>query len=275
MKTFALALGGGGARGLAHIAVIEALDEMGVRPAAIAGTSIGALVGAAYAAGFSGKDLRRHVIDIAHNRPEIMRRLVAARAGTLAELFTAGLSQATLVDGEKFCAQFLPGEMPDDFSALAIPLTVMATDLHRRQEAPLSSGPLRAALAASIAIPGLFRPVSIDGRIMIDGGATNPLPFDRLAGLADVIVAVDVFGMPSDRDDMPSTWECLYTTVLIMGGAIVAAKHRHVAPDLTIRPNVVTFRTMDFAQASAILRAADAIKLEVKESLGALLNAAP
>ena len=110
---------------------------------------------------------------------------------------------------------------------------------------------------------------------MIDGGATNPLPFDRLAGLADVIVAVDVFGMPSDRDDMPSTWECLYTTVLIMGGAIVAAKHQHVAPDLTIRPNVVTFRTMDFAQASAILRAADAIKLEVKESLGALLNAAP
>ena len=146
MKTFALALGGGGARGLAHIAVIEALDEMGVRPAAIAGTSIGALVGAAYAAGFSGKDLRRHVIDIAHNRPEIMRRLVAARAGTLAELFTAGLSQATLVDGEKFCAQFLPEGMPDDFSALAIPLTVMATDLHRRQEAPLSSGPLRARL---------------------------------------------------------------------------------------------------------------------------------
>ena len=62
MKTFALALGGGGARGLAHIAVIEALDEMGVKPAAIAGTSIGALIGAAYAAGMSGKDIRRHVI---------------------------------------------------------------------------------------------------------------------------------------------------------------------------------------------------------------------
>ena len=64
MKTFALALGGGGARGLAHIAVIEALDDMGVKPAAIAGTSIGALIGAAYAAGMRGKDIRHHVISI-------------------------------------------------------------------------------------------------------------------------------------------------------------------------------------------------------------------
>src|SRR6476659_1801656 len=65
MKSFALALGGGGARGLAHIAVLEALDEMGVKPAAIAGTSIGALVGAAYAAGMRAKDIRRHVIAVA------------------------------------------------------------------------------------------------------------------------------------------------------------------------------------------------------------------
>ena len=70
MKTFALALGGGGARGLAHIAVIEALDEMGVKPVAIAGTSIGALVGAAYAAGMHGKDIRHHVIRFAHDRGE-------------------------------------------------------------------------------------------------------------------------------------------------------------------------------------------------------------
>ena len=64
MKTFALALGGGGARGLAHIAVIEALDEMGIKPVAIAGTSIGALIGAAYAAGMRGKDIRHHVIGV-------------------------------------------------------------------------------------------------------------------------------------------------------------------------------------------------------------------
>ena len=128
MKSFALALGGGGARGLAHIAVLEALDEMGVKPAAIAGTSIGALVGAAYAAGMSAKDIRRHVIAVAHDPGEIWRRLIAARAGSLSDLFTGAFGQATQLDAEKFCAQFLPPEVPADFSALHIPLIVMATN---------------------------------------------------------------------------------------------------------------------------------------------------
>jgi NTE family protein len=273
-KSFALALGGGGARGLAHIAVIEALDEMGVKPAAIAGTSIGALVGAAYAAGMRGKDIRRHVIGYAHNPSETTRRLLAARAGTLADLLAGAFGQATQINAEKFCAQFLPDAIPPDFAALAVPLTVVATDLHRRQEAAFSSGPLMPALAASIAIPGLFRPVRVDGRILIDGGASDPLPFGHLRGTADIIVAVDVFGVPSpERNDMPGAWECLFTSVLVMGSAIVAAKLNHARPDLLIRPNIGIFRTVDFHQASAILRAAEAVKAEVKEGLGALLAA--
>jgi NTE family protein len=273
MKTFALALGSGGARGLAHVAVIEALDDLGVKPTAIAGASIGALVGAAYAAGMRGKDIRHYVLALAHHPGEISQRLMKARAGKLADLLFGAFSQATQLDAEKFCAQFLPEALPTDFSALQIPLTVMATDLHGRQEAPLSSGALRPALAASIAIPGLFRPVVVDGRILIDGGTTNPLPFDLLIGRADVIVAIDVFGVPtSERADMPSTWECVYTTILVMGSAILAAKLKHAQPDVLIRPNVTIFRTLDFPQASAILRAADTVKAEVKEKLGALLT---
>jgi NTE family protein len=276
MKSFAIALGGGGARGLAHIAVLEAIDEMGVRPTAIAGTSIGALVGAAYAAGMSAKDIRRHVIAVAHDPGEIWRRLIAARAGSLSDLFAGAFGQATQLDAEKFCAQFLPKEVPADFSALQIPFIVMATDLHGRQEAALSSGLLYPALAASMALPGLFRPVVIDARVMIDGGATNPLPFDQLFGRADVVVGVDVFGVPpAERDDMPGAWQSVYTTVLIMGSAIIAAKHRHAAPDLMIRPNVGAFRTLDFYQASAILRASDAVKPEVRERLGGLISDAP
>src|SRR5207237_7739366 len=90
MKTFALALGGGGARGISHVAVLEALDEMGLKPAAVAGTSIGALIGAAYAAGMSGKEIRRYIIALAHDRGEMLRRLFAARAGSFANLFTTG-----------------------------------------------------------------------------------------------------------------------------------------------------------------------------------------
>lgn len=274
MKTFALALGGGGARGLAHIAVIEALDEMGVKPLAVAGTSIGALIGAAYAAGMPGKDIRRYVIGLAHDRSEIIRRLGAARAGTLADLFAGAFGLATQIDAEKFCAQFLPEAIPDDFAALHIPLTVMTTDLHGRRETPLTSGPLRAALAASIAIPGLLRPVVIGGRVFIDGGTTNPLPFDRLRGLADRIVASDVLTVPpaAERVEIPSTWESVAAAINIMGTAVIAAKLAHGPPDLMIRPNVAIFRTLDFYRATAIIRSAEAIKAEVKEQLGVLLG---
>jgi NTE family protein len=272
MKTFALALGGGGARGLAHIAVIEALDEMGVKPTAIAGTSIGALIGASYAAGMSGKDIRHHVIAFAHDWSRTRRRLMTTRAGNFADLLSGRFSQATQMDAEKFCEQFLPGRVPDDFSALEIPLIAMATDLHSRSEMPIASGPLRPALAASIAIPGLFRPVIIDGRVMIDGGTTNPMPFDKLTGLADRILAVDVHGIPeADRVDIPNSWDTVYAAALVMGGAIIAAKLDRAPPDLVIRPNVSIFRTLGFLQASAIIRAAEAMKEEIKDKLGKLL----
>jgi NTE family protein len=273
MKSFALALGGGGARGLAHIAVLEALDELALRPAAIAGTSIGALMGAAYAAGMSGKDIRRHVIKIAHDRTEVWRRLIVARAGSFADLFMAGFGSGTLLDAEKFCAQFMPESVPEDFAGLQIPLIVMTSDLHRRRQVAFSSGPLRPALAASIALPTLMRPVLIDDQVLIDGGATNPLPFDQLRGKADIVVAVDISGGPSeDRRDIPSPWECMATTVQVMGNAITTEKLKHGAPDLIIRPNVGLFRTLDFFQASAILRAAESAKAEIEGALKALVE---
>jgi NTE family protein len=271
VKSFALALGGGGARGLGHVAVIEALDEMGVRPTAIAGASIGALMGAAYAAGLPGRDIRHHVIALAHERGAIFRRLMTARAGSFADIVTAGFSAANLVDAEKFCAQFLPEGVPETFAQLRIPLIVATSDLYRRCEVPISSGPLKPALAASIALPGLMRPVVIGERVLIDGGATNPLPFDHLRGLADVVVAVDISGEPAEeRRDLPNPWEALVITVLVMANAIIGEKLKHSAPDLMLRPNVGIFRTLDFMQASAILRAAEPIKAEVKEKLGRL-----
>ena len=272
-RSFALALGGGGARGLAHIAVLEALDDMGTRPAAIAGTSIGALIGAAYAAGMSGKEIRRFVIMLAHDRGGILRRLIATRAGTFANLLNLGFGSATLVDGEKFCEQFLPEKVPHDFGELEIPLLVVATDLYRREQAVFSSGALKPALAASIALPAVMRPVVLAERILIDGGATNPLPFEELRGRADVVVAVDISGAPTDaRRDIPSPWECMLATVLVMANAITAEKIKRGAPDLIVRPKVGAFRALDFLQASAILRAAEPVKAELKEKLAALLD---
>jgi NTE family protein len=273
MKTFALALGGGGARGLAHISVLEALDEMGARPVAVAGTSIGALIGAAYTAGMSGREIRRFVIALAHDRTEVFRRLIMARAGTFANLFSFGFGSATIVDAEKFCAQFLPEKVPEAFDNLEIPLTVIASDLYGRRQVVFSSGPLKPALAASIALPTVMRPVVVDDRVLIDGGATNPLPFDALRGRADVVVAIDISGEPMDeRRDIPNPWECLATTVLVMGNAITSEKLKHGAPDLIVRPKVGSFRTLDFLQASAILRASEPVKSELKERLGKLIE---
>jgi NTE family protein len=137
----------------------------------------------------------------------------------------------------------------------------------------LTSGPLKRAIGASIALPGLVRPVMIEDSVLVDGGATNPLPFDVLREHDCITVAIDVAGEPtSERHDVPTAWESVYATVLVMAHTIISEKLKHGAPDLLIRPKVGIFRTLDFLQASAILRASEPIKTEVKEKLGALLG---
>ena len=274
MKSVALALGGGGARGLAHINVFETLDEMGIRPVAIAGTSIGALLGAPYAAGMSGKDIRKHVMALAHDRSGLFRKLLAVRSGGIGSLIASGFRGATLIDAEKFCAQFLPDLLPETFEQLPVRLTVIASDLYARREAAIASGPLLPAIAASMAIPGMSRPVIVDGRVMVDGGATNPLPFDRVRPHADIVIAVDVAGPPiEDRNEIPDSLECYLATILVMGQTIIEGKLRHVAPDIVLRPNVGIFRTLDFLRVRAILRASEPVKSELREKLSALLAA--
>jgi NTE family protein len=274
MKSVALALGGGGARGLAHIVVAEALDELGVKPVAIAGTSIGAIIGAGYAAGMSGREMRRYAIHVAHNRTDVMRRMMRARAGKLRAIFGGGLGDATRLDAELLCEQFLPESLPEEFSGLSIPLTVIASDLYLRREVVFSHGPLRRALAASISLPTIMRPVEVDGQVLVDGGATNPLPFEHLRGRADIVVAVDISGpVSADKREVPNALECLYATVLVMTNSIIREKLRHGAPDLLVQPKVGSFRALGFLQASAILRAADPVKAEFKEKLERLLGA--
>src|ERR1041385_3666931 len=271
MKTFALALGAGGARGLAHIAIIEALDEMGVRPAAIAGASIGAVIGAGYAAGLTGRAMRRHLLPLAHDRGEIMRRLMGARAVAWSEMLGAGFGNPLVVDAAKFYEAFLGELLPQSFADLRIPLSVVATDLHARETVVFDQGPLKPAVAASTTVPGLVRPLEIEGRVPVDGGVTDPLPFGCLRGKADVIVAVDVSGGAVERDSIPDPWSSLFATISVMGHTIVAPKLKEGAPDLVLRPNIGIFRMLDFSQASAILRAAAPIKTEMREKLGALL----
>jgi NTE family protein len=156
---------------------------------------------------------------------------------------------------------------------LQIPLLVVASDLYRRREVIFAEGSLKSALAASIALPTIIRPVVDGDRILVDGGATNPLPFDLLRGRAEVVIAVDISGPPvEDTRDVPNALECLYATVLVMAHSITAEKLKHSAPNIVLKPNVGTFRTLDFFRASAILRAAESGKAEIKDQLSRLLG---
>ena len=139
--TFALALGGGGARGLAHIHVIETLDELGIRPTAISGSSIGAIMGSAMAAGVSGKEVRAHALEVLANRAEVMNRVWQLRPKSIAGVIS-GAFKMTQFDIERVLAVFLPKEIPETFAALKIPLQITATDFYGQSEVTFSKGDL-------------------------------------------------------------------------------------------------------------------------------------
>jgi len=271
----AIALGSGGARGLAHIAVLEALDELGVAPAAIAGTSIGAVIGAAYAAGMRGRDIRAYALGVLRNRGEVMGKFLRARVGRFSDLVLHGRGNPVLLDGEVCLDLFWPDAVPDFFDALAKPLLVVATDFFDRRELVISSGPLAPAVAGSMAIPGLIQPVAYEGRFLIDGGAVNPLPYDLLFDHADVVIGVDVtFGGRRREPRRPAPFQSMFGAAQIMQGAITAQKLKMRAPDILVRPGVEQFGVLDFMRAGQILRAADSSKDELKRRLTARFEAA-
>jgi len=271
--TVAIALGGGGARGIAHVLALEALDEMGIRPAAIAGTSMGAVIGAAYAAGLEAQAIRAHVLHVLRNRSDVMSKLMRARVGRFADLVLRGRGNPVLLDPEIFLELFWPAQMPEMFEDLTIKTTVVATNYSDRNEIVFRSGPLGPAVAGSMAIPGLFRPVESGNRVLIDGGAVNPLPYDLLFDDADIVVAIDVTFGGRSRKRVPSPLESMLGAAQIMQGAITAQKTKRRSPDVLIRPRVEHFGLLDFFRAAQILRAAETTKEDLKTALGAEMKA--
>ncbi len=270
-----LVLGSGGARGLSHIPVLEALDELGLKPALIAGSSMGAIVGAAYAAGLSGRDLRAHVEASFRDRARVIARLLEARIGKIADLWRGGLGNPVLIDGERLLDLFWPQAVPDRFEELGIPFLSVATDYHLHDEVVLGSGPLTPAVAASLAIPGLVRPVTIGGRVLIDGGAINPLPYDRLLGPGRLVLAVDTSAPATVSDSrVPEPLEAMVGVSQILTRALVQRMIERQPPDILIRAGGEGFGGLDFFRWQAILEAAEPAKDEVKRRLSEALERA-
>ena len=262
----ALALGGGGARGLAHVLVLEALDELGIRPRAIAGTSIGALMGAAYASGMSGAEIRAHCSDLFQKRTELIKHFLARWDGKIGEIW--GSLRPPIAAADRLLKALMPHGLPETFEELQIPLLVVATDFYAQEQQILERGPLMPALTASAALPTLMRPVEIDGRLLVDGGFVNPLPFDLLAGHADVIAAIDVSaGMQEARGKYPSYIETMIGSMQISLRSIIQEKLQARAPDILIRPNVGPYKVLDFFKFEEILGNSAGCKDEFKRAI--------
>lgn len=268
--TVALALGGGGARGLAHVLMLEALDELGVRPVAIAGTSIGAIFGAAYASGLSAREIRAHCDVILGERLGLLREVFAARTGSLLSLLS---TRSALLDPSSLLEILMPRNLALDFAGLDIPLQVVASDFYAQEPVVFSSGPLRHAVAASMALPVIFQPVMHEGRALIDGGLVNPLPFDLLQDKADIVVAIDVSGspVPSEKRAHPSAREALWATSFIFERTIIREKLKSQQPDLYIEAGTGHFQVLDFLRFHDIMAAALPAKERFKKSLARVL----
>ena len=267
-----LVLGSGGARGLAHLLVLEALEELGLVPSAIAGTSIGAIIGAASAAGIGARDLRLHIESLLRKKSDTMARVWQARVGRMKDLFARNPGNPVLVDGERLLDLFWPEAVPETFEELKIPLTVIATDFYNHREVRLDRGALVSAVAASMAMPALVRPVQIEGRVLIDGGATNPLPLEPCAEQNMLIIAVDVSGGPKKADTLPGPFAAMIGAAQIMQANLVQQKLAFRQPDILLRPEVSGFQALDFFKITAILDAAAPIKETLKRSLEARLD---
>lgn len=269
-----IALGAGGARGLAHIAVLEALDELGVRPAKVAGTSIGAIIGAAYCAGMPARALRAFTLATFRDRTRVIARLLEARVGKITDLLRrTGIGNPVLVDGERILDLFWPEAVPDRFEALKIPFAAIATDYHLRSEVTLASGPLTPAVGASMAIPGLVKPVVIGSQVLIDGGAVTPLPIAQAQGEGLFTICVDVLGQAFVSDTrVPEPVEAMIGASHILMTAVAQRSLDRHQPDLMVHPGVGDYAGLDFFKAAEILTVADAVKDEVKRAVDRALG---
>ena len=272
-----LVLGGGGARGLAHILMLEVFDELGIKPKIIAGTSIGALYGVAYAAGLSAREIRSHTEEMLTKRIGLVRDLFAARVQRNGRFWDLVSARSAFLAPGVLLDLVLPAGVPQTFDELSIPLRVVASDFYALEAAVFSTGPVRPAVAASLALPVIFEPLLIDGRTLIDGGLTNPLPFDLIAGEADILVAIDGSGttVPSPSRPRPTALEALFASSFLFERSIVREKLKAHRPDIYIDAGTGRYQALEFLKVREILAAAEPAKAQLRADLERMLSMHP
>lgn len=239
----ALVLSTGGARGLAHIGVIEELEKRGCEITSVTGSSMGALVGAMYATG---------------TMQECKEWFCALNKRKIFGLADFTLSKEGIIKGDRIL-QTLSELIPDrNIEDLSIPYTAVATDVITEQEVVFETGSLHNAIRASISIPMLFRPLKIGDKTLIDGGIANPLPLNQVKRSQDtLVIAVDVNAtnrFPTEEKQVhPNLYNLLTESSRIMQQQIIRFSIERYQPDLIIEIPGQSYDMLDFHKAPSII----------------------
>ena len=225
-----LALGGGAARGFAHVGVIQVLEEAGIRPQYVAGTSAGSLVAALYASGMSGAQLKQVAVAMQE----------AAITDWVLPLFNRGALKGDAL--AQYVNQQVQGRQIENMS---LPLGIVATDLRTGDAVVFRRGNTGTAVRASSAVPGVFLPVKIGEREYVDGGLVAPVPVQQTRQMgANFVIAVDISSDPQSGET-GDVFKILLQTFTIMGRSINALALRQA--DVVVQPSLNGVGSADFA----------------------------
>ena len=248
----ALVLGGGAARGFAHIGVIKSLEAQGIVPDIVVGTSAGSVVGALYAGGMSGFEMQKLALQMEEGM-----------------VLDWTLPNRGVLKGEALQAFINQKLKNQSIQKLPKPLGIVATDLQSGEMVLFRQGNTGMAVRASSTLPGIFQPVEISGRDYVDGGLTSPVPAQAARTMgADFVIAVDISNV-GRRGKLTGTMDVMLQTFTIMGHAI--SLHELEDADVVIRPKTAAISSTDFEDRHlAILegeKAAAAVMPELKAKL--------
>ena len=249
-----LALGGGAARGFAHVGVIAVLEEAGIRPQLVVGTSAGSLVAALYASGKTSAQLQQTALNMEE----------AAITDWMLPIFGRGMFRGDAL--AKYVNELVAGRLMEN---MAIPLGIVATDLGNGNAVLFQKGDTGTAVRASSAVPAVFVPVKINGREYVDGGLVSPVPvrFARQMG-ADLVLAVDISN-PLEANAADGSLQILLQTFAIMGKSINDFELK--GADLVVRPSQAGLKSADFTSRQRAIDAGRAAMLAALPALKARL----
>ena len=275
---FGVAFGGGGVRGLAHIQVMESLDRLGIKPAMISGTSMGAIIGALYASGQKGsavaEKLKSKFIKGGGKKKNLAdtfkKDKTQSDSAELLKIFTSitpYMSRGGIISADRFLSYLLKEIQVETFEDLEIPFRVVATDFWSEKQVVISSGPLLPAVKASMAIPGIFPPSLIDGRVLVDGGVVNNVPWDVLEN-CEYTLAIDVAPTRKQpKKPVPVVIDAFFGMFDIMLQKITDKKLQTSPPSLYVRPELTGIRTLDFDKISLVFEQAAPSIMEMEKTL--------